>query len=647
MLGLGLGLGKGGFLRSFAQTVFASYKSSVASLGGTLYNSVCLLNKLLALQAGGYIKKFTGVLIPSGVREDSVMAQLPLGGGLDTGFTRGSAATYTDSLGNNRTSPDNLFTQSVWSGVGANVAPSGWSIYTGTGSTTADIDAAGTVDSFNNKMRCFSTAGGRRFIQQNRTWYAGEIYTISVYVDSVTVATTINEIIGFGGPFSDSPTYYEDSTVVSGGAIIQAGKRYSYSFRTTSPATGTLILRIGGGVTNNSVYDFVMSRPMLVFTNALMPYVTTTDRQNFPRIDFSNPNGTTSTCGRLIAEQSRTNSIRNNWMVGAATGSPGTLPTNWTASGSGLSTSVTGIGFLNGFRYIDIRIFGTATNTFFDVFTEASNAIAATIGQTWSNSMYLQFVANPNPPVSSSLAMREFDSVGGFLSVYQGSTITISSTTLQRFTQTRAIAGATAAFVQPSIFFTLVSTSTYDFTIRIAAPQMELGAYATSLIRGFTAATTRATEVLWKSDMYSSDIIGPAGGVWFLDLKNTIARVRENTNNAIYLSTAQYGVTGNGLAIRNDSTASARPQIGKYISGVFTSLFTLASDNNKVMFRWNGTAVDVFVNGVKVVTASAFTTTAMENYGFDTVPYPIYIEEIDFGNDPSLWSDANCIAKTT
>lgn len=647
MLGLGLGLGKGGFLRTFAQIIFASYKQSVASLGGTLYNSACLIADLVGMQTAGYIKNFTGVLIPSGVREDSVMAQVPIGGGLDTGFTRGSAATYTDSLGNNRTSPDNLFTQSVWSGVGTNVAPSGWSIYTGAGSTTADIAAAGTVDSFNNKMRCFSTAGGRGFIQQSRTWYAGEVYTISVYVDSVTVATTLNEVIGFAGPFSDSAIYYEDSTVVGAGTIIQAGKRYSYSFRATSPATGTLTFRIGGGVTNNSVHDFVISRPMLVFANALMPYVTTTDRQNFPRIDFSNPDGTTSTCGRLIAEQPRTNSIRNNWMVGAVTGSPGTLPTNWLSTTAGLTQRVVETGFENGYRYIDFRFDGTATGTVATIQFDAVTAIAGAVGQNWTNSILAKRVSAPSDANQILLTIYEFNSSSVYLSEGSVNIKSQLTSTLSRFSFTRTLASATVAYTQPLIQFALTNGASYDFTIRIAAPQMELGGYATSPIRGFTAATTRATEALWKNDMYSSDIIGPAGGILFIDLKNTIARVRENTNNAFYLSTAQYGVTGDGLAIRNDSTASARPQIGKYISGVFTSLFTLASDNNKIMFRWNGTSVDVFVNGVKVVTASAFTALTMNNYGFDTVPYPVYIEEIDFGNDPSLWSDANCIAKTT
>jgi len=645
MLGLGLGLGKGGFLRSAAAALYASYVNRVKGFGGTLYNAACLLNKITALNTGNYLKNLSGILIFSGVREDSIMGQTPSNGDLDPSFTRGSTATYTDSLGNNRTSPDSLLTQSIWSGVGTNVAPSGWTLYTGAGSSTATIEAAGSIYN-NNRMRCFSTTGGRRYITQNRTYYQYETYTISVYVDSVTVAMPIMEILNAAGPFLINTSYKEDGVIVSGGNNIVAGKRYSYTFTTNTPATGTLAIRFGGGsnAASSSIYDFVISRPMVVFGADEIEYTTTTDRQNFPRITFDNPNGSLSTCGRHLAEPSRTNGIRNNWMIGAVVGTPGTLPTNWSNSLGGLTQSVVGVGIEKGFQYIDLSFTGTASATSLFVYFEANSTISATFGQDWASSIYAKVISSASPPNSYNLYFQE--KFGG--TTLNASTQVISPTsTLARYTQLYNLIDLGSDSVRPSFYAVLTIGLSYNFTIRIASPQCELGKYPTSTIRSFTAATTRAVEASAKGDIYATNIISSAGGIMFLDMKNTIAYVRANTNPAWYLSTDQFGVTGNGLVISNSTTALTRPQIGKYVSGVYTQLYQLLSDNNKILFRWNGTVVDVFVNGSKVVTGSSFTAVAMNWFGYDTVPYTVYTEEIDFSNTPSLWPDAACISRTT
>ena len=51
-------------------------------------------------------------------------------------------------------------------------------------------------------------------------------------------------------------------------------------------------------------------------------FIQTAASGNLPRIDF------TGGSPALLVEPAATNSIRNNTMVGAVTGSPGTLPTN-------------------------------------------------------------------------------------------------------------------------------------------------------------------------------------------------------------------------------------------------------------------------------------------------------------------------------
>jgi hypothetical protein len=65
--------------------------------------------------------------------------------------------------------------------------------------------------------------------------------------------------------------------------------------------------------------------------------------------------------------------------------------------------------------------------------------------------------------------------------------------------------------------FILTIGAAYDFTIRIAAPQMELGAYATTFIPTTTAAVTRLVDAANKTGI--SSLIGQTDGTIFIDLQ--------------------------------------------------------------------------------------------------------------------------------
>jgi hypothetical protein len=95
-------------------------------------------------------------------------------------------------------------------------------------------------------------------------------------------------------------------------------------------------------------------------------------------------------------------------------------------------------------------------------------------------------------------------------------------------------------------------------------------------------------------------------------LRNNIPYTRD-ANVGIWVgdnSTAQFN--GNSLYIWNTSAPNSRLNIGKTISGVFSNLFTTTTDTVKIAIKWNGATADIFQNGVKVITATAFTITAME-----------------------------------
>jgi hypothetical protein len=83
----------------------------------------------------------------------------------------------------------------------------------------------------------------------------------------------------------------------------------------------------------------------------------------------------------------------------------------------------------------------------------------------------------------------------------------------------------------------------------------------------------------------------------------------------------------------------------KRISGTGTVLFTTTSNILKVAIIWNGTTADVFVNGVKEVTATAFSITNMQFLNVSGADVPLFIQAMALY--PSPLSDEDCITLTT
>lgn len=202
----------------------------------------------------------------------------------------------------------------------------------------------------------------------------------------------------------------------------------------------------------------------------------------------------------IIAEEERTNQVRNNSMQGTVAGTPGTIPTNWGAGfGAGFTSTVVGTGTEDGIDYIDIRVAGTASGSSIPIAVrfEANNLIAATTGQTWTTSVFLKEVAGSLPGTLQH-QLRETDAGGTVLATSLiGSTFTPtgSALNLQRYSASAALGQATTAFVTSLFTMAAVANGTVvDFTLRIGWPQLELGAFATTPIRTTGSAATRAAE---------------------------------------------------------------------------------------------------------------------------------------------------------
>ena len=217
---------------------------------------------------------------------------------------------------------------------------------------------------------------------------------------------------------------------------------------------------------------------------------------NVPRFDY---NPTTLAARGLLIEESRTNSIRNNTMQGAVAGTPGTVPTNWifASSVSGISRQIVGTGTESGVAYIDVRYSGTSTSSgTTQINAETTTGVAALTGQTWTVSSYLKLAGGSFPGVLS-IIWQERDSGGvAVLNASVGvSTPTTASLRTQRYSSTRTLSGgASVAYVTARIDVNIPNATVVDFTLRIGLPQLERGAFATSVIPTTSAAVTREKD---------------------------------------------------------------------------------------------------------------------------------------------------------
>ena len=184
----------------------------------------------------------------------------------------------------------------------------------------------------------------------------------------------------------------------------------------------------------------------------------------------------------ILVEEARTNSVTNSSMIGAVVGSPGSFPTTWTAT----NWTVAGTGTENGLPYIDARYVGTPSGTQFLNF--GANP-AASAGQAWTASVYTRLVAGSLTNVTA-LQLTAASTGGTTASANQNvSTATLEPAVRSTVTVT-AGTGATGA----TSYIRMTGSGAVDFTIRLYAPQLELGAFATSPIITTGAAGTRGVD---------------------------------------------------------------------------------------------------------------------------------------------------------
>jgi lysophospholipase L1-like esterase len=259
----------------------------------------------------------------------------------------------------------------------------------------------------------------------------------------------------------------------------------------------------------------------------------------------------------LIVEGAATNSIRNNSMQGVVTGTPGTLPTNWSIAFNGitgLSQQVVGQGTENNIDYVDLRIFGTASAAGeLQIYYEATNNIASGNGTRWIHSSFLKLVGGSVNNLSFLVQdIDQRNASNTFLAfVGNGNNVCPSCITTNfflRFSDTFSTNQSTIAFVSPALRMGITAAAATDVTIRIGLPQLEASGGTTSVIRTTSAAVTRAADV--------PSFTGAAATLLGGSSYSVVARSAASSNNNAIIGAATANFPGLGFINPNFTTSN-------------------------------------------------------------------------------------------
>jgi hypothetical protein len=127
-----------------------------------------------------------------------------------------------------------------------------------------------------------------------------------------------------------------------------------------------------------------------------------------------------------------------------------------------------------------------------------------------------------------------------------------------------------------------------------------------------------------------------------VELRNNIVYTRDNSSRIGFGDTSNLQ---NNSFFLNPQFGGGRFLIFKSISNSLTQLFTTTTSTIKIAIKWNGSTADVFVNGTKQVSATAFTTTNMEFLFGDGVGVPTFVQSMALYSTPL--SDTDCTTITT
>jgi hypothetical protein len=494
-----------------------------------------------------------------------------------------------------------------------------------------------------------NTALGQHALLISGGWSTTQ-QTASIYVKSAerTKLYIGNNSIGNGIFFDLTTGTIQGIVGAFTGTITSVGDGW-YRVTATHTATAAQTFIIGTYITYTGVYlttkDYTgdgtsgiyLWGAQLVEGTSALDYQATETRLNIPRLDYS-----LGSCPNILLEPQRTNlALRSEEFNDATWVKTQTIVTaNSTTSPSGLTNADT------------FSADGSASTP-----KRTDQTLNVISGTTYTYSVYAKKNTNNFIQLTGFdigfgvIVFANFDLNNGVVgSVGVGTTASIQSVGNGWYrcsiNLTSILTGAAGiqVYIVTSATAARKEQNNLSTSVFLWGAQLEAGAYPTSYIPTSSASVTRNADVISRGNIFTNGLITASGGTWFVDLRNNIQRTRESSASGVpYLGDSNSAGVGNNFRILG-FTAS-RYLIQKFVAGVATTIYTTTSNTSKIAIKWNGTTADVFENGVKVVTATSFTATALDFLAFRTDQVLFNINSTALF--PTPLTDTQCIALTT
>jgi hypothetical protein len=328
----------------------------------------------------------------------------------------------------------------------------------------------------------------------------------------------------------------------------------------------------------------------------------------------------------LLNEAASTNHIANPRAEGAVAGSPGTVPTGWTVSGSssGITRTIAGVGTDDGIPYVDVRLVGTASaGVIFQIVFVSATSVAAAVGETWACAVYAKVAAGAVTGTTYAVNLLE---AGGSSTPSTSQTFTPTTADLytQRISVTRTVTVANTAYIRGRILVTVTNGATIDVTIRVGAPQMEKASAISSVILpavSTPAVTSRDMERLytarhiWTSPALASleTVFTGVAGTWIAADRSVVIPIRDISYWLERpIQSAVYGGTGT-----YDGTAELAGVTLPKLRGKAYNIAPVLIDPTNLIYQYNdaaGTVVALYERGATGASGIVFQANTTDLY---------------------------------
>jgi hypothetical protein len=594
-------------------------------------------------EANSLYSRLTGAsfeLVPSSYKGGVVYSGVPNTGNGDITWTRGSDAWRTNSNGLVQRAPWNLFQQSedfsnvYWVKTRSTITAN--NIIAPNGTLTADKLVEDTTGTNTHQILGTSVAviTGNNYVSSVYAKAGERNWVLILYFDGSSIKGRYFDLSnGTGG------SYYATGGPITN-TITSVGDGWyritlSYQATSTSNILGIYLANTDNNVsyTGNGTSGIYIWGAQLTEGSNVLPYFPTTDRLNVPRLSYdygSSP--------ALLLEPQRTNLAlysqdfdNTYWAKNNAT-----ITANATIAPDGSSTADKLIADNTLSNHQITRGYTPSIVVYsFSIYAKKAEYSHIRInagGPSWGGQGFVIDLNNGN------VTLNNLPEIPVVTSVANGwYRITISKLAIN------------TSSIDPQVIGVPNSTASNTYQgdgtsgIFVWGAQLEVGAYSTTYIPTIATSVTRLADQFTRNNIYTNGLITAAGGTWFTELRGNLNLTGDNAGDFIILSD-QLSTAGNAFRFYNPPTLS-RMVIYKTVASTGTPLYITTTDTVKVAIKWNGVTADVFVNGAKVVSATSFTTTNMQNLVTGATAVPRFIQQMALF--PTPLSDDQCVALTS